>query len=231
MKLATVQFPMHTTVDGNVAEIEDALVRLGEQLDVQAVLFPECALTGFHRGLPALCRGQVLLDARTKLQAVVDRTGVTALFGTPHLVGKGVRNTLAVLTPDAPPRFLPKIGLTESESRFFSPGHHRLVFDLHGLRATAVLCREVLDAPQLDCDLILWPSYIQWDGGPDDYIEGAKRLAQASGAHVVQSNWPSSLNEPHTRGMGGSVHLGPDGALKARMARDKPDTLVIDLPV
>lgn len=227
VRLATVQPPMHATLDANVDAIEATLTRLAEQ-DVDAALFPELALTGFHRGLRDLCEQPTLAAARTRLQASVDRLGVAAIVGLPHPTDDGWQNAAAILVPGQPERLVAKVGLTPSEATFFSPGAARPVFDLHGLRTTVVFCREVLDELELDADLILWPGYIQWDGD-NDYLRAAQALARRTGAHLVQSNWPSSLNAPDTLGLGGSVVLTPDGVEAARLPFDGPDIHLVRL--
>lgn len=216
---------MFATVRENVAFMTATLTDLKGTAD--AALFPECATTGFHRGLPAQVANVAAgLDT---LRACVQATGVTALVGTPRAQGEQVLNALAVLEPGQPDRFVDKVGLTPSEARFFSPGASRAVHTVLGRQVTAVLCREVLDDVLVDADLVLWPGYIQWEGGPDDYLGRARATAQANGVTLVQANWPVSLNAPDTRGLGGSVVVGPDGAVRHRMALDHVGVRVVEV--
>ena len=73
--------------------------------------------------------------------------------------------------------------------------------------------------------LILWPSYIG-DSDPEQavlcaaYREGARVLARALGAWVLQSNWSEGRNQPGVTGFGGSLVLAPDGSTVATLPRD-----------
>ena len=224
MRLATVQPRMHPTIDGNLAEIQGAIA----SVDADAVLFPELALTGFHRGLRELCDVRALWRASQGIQETVDRHGIAAVVGMPFGRGKDWHNAARVFTPGRPQQVVGKVGLTPSEASFFAPFPDRPTFDLAGVRTTVVFCREVLDDLELDADLILWPGYIQW-AGDNDYLRAAQHLAQRTGAWMVQSNWPNSLNAPDTRGMGGSIALHPSGRHGYGLSKDAPSERVIDI--
>jgi len=224
MNLFVAQLPMHSTIEGNVARIVEAL---HDAPPDALLLTPELALTGFHRDLPALCAPEALRAGTEEVRAAVEATGVACALGHPALEHDRVHNRLTLLRPGQPDLSTDKRGLTPSEARFFTPGE-RAPWTFGSLRVGAALCREVLDHDELvadlaGCDLVLWPGYIQQrpdDDGPDDLHTAAARLARSLGAWVVQANWASACNDPSLRGMGGSVWLSPDGEVVRRAPAD-----------
>ncbi|MFT5684319.1 MAG: putative amidohydrolase [Myxococcota bacterium] len=77
-----------------VAEIT-ATARDGAAL----VLLPECATTGFHRGLPAQCSSRGLTDAASVLRRVSDQLGVAVVVGSPWPHDGGFLNAVLVIRP------------------------------------------------------------------------------------------------------------------------------------
>ncbi len=234
MKIIAVQLPMAPTVADNLASILRSVDHAVEDLGADVVLFPECALTGFHKDLPDQCTPEILGDALGELQAMADELDAMLLVGTPWPLPDGrMLNALAVLRPIEDLLVAPKIGLSESELQFFTAGTERTTWTWLGARFASVICREMLDpidpAQLGDVDVVFWPGYIAWDAGDDDYMGAVSRVARALKAVVVQANWPDSLNAPETRGMGGSVVVGPDGELVFTGPRDAPAFLEVEL--
>ena len=104
------------------------------------------------------------------------------------------------------------------EATFFARGSARPAGLLHGLRCSAVICREVCDlelvAPQLapgTVDLVFVPGALRQDHDkprtdPPEYVRDIQRLAAATRAYVVQTNWPNALNCPDESVDGGGMH-------------------------
>ncbi|MBL8348513.1 MAG: hypothetical protein JNN03_24010 [Rubrivivax sp.] len=129
---------------------------------------------------------------------------------------------------------VPKVGLTAPEATFFAPGVGRPVVRLAvgegTLACTAVICREVEDHEAVvgalagsGVELILWPGQMRPDPAkppqdPPQHVVQAQALARATGAWVVQTNWPNALNRPeesaHT---GHSACIAPSGELLFRL--------------
>lgn len=201
------------------------------------VLFPECALTGFHRRLPESCQQARLEAALQTLQQTVQETGLHALVGSPWPDGDQMLNVAWLLGPKAPPQMFTKVGLTPSEAKFFTAGRSRPKGHWAGQSLSVIFCREVLDSIEaleirpLKPSLILWPGFISWRGvegqsqagretGPE-MLERAKVLARECQAWLLQCNWPVSLNNPKQRGMGGSVVISPSGELQTQLPLDR----------
>ncbi len=218
LTVAIIQPRMRATVAENlpgiVAEVTEAAAA-GAGL----IVLPECATTGFHRGLPDQCVGHALTDAAAVLRRLCDQLGVAAVVGSPWRHDGGVLNAALVLRPGCVPLVAPKEGLTDSERRFFTPAPRAAPWTFRGWRLATALCREVADIDALlaayagRIDALIWPGYIAWDSGELD--DDAARLARSLRVEVVQCNWPESLNAPGAHRMGRSRWIGSDGRIRA----------------
>lgn len=239
LRWAIAQPRMHWTLAGNLGETLAALEAAAAAGAVGCVC-TELAVTGFHRRLPELVDAAALAAAEAELRAACARLGVAAAVGVPTLgPGGAVYNSHLYL--DADGREVCRVhkrGLTPSEATFFTAGAVRGWTSLAGAQVTSVLCREMLDGEVLLQELsapaaaagvprvIFWPSYI---GESDEaaaadceaYRVGARDLAVALGAWVLQSNWAEGLNLPEGRGFGGSVVIDPAGRLMDRLPLDQ----------
>lgn len=209
---------------------------LRDQVEAESlILFPECALTGFHRALKAVAIQSDIEENCAILQRDCDEKNVAIVFGTPWFLGDGIVNAAVYLAPNAPREVASKVGLTESERLFFSPGRGRPVYQWRGKRFSIVFCREVLDdqdsglelAEQLD--FILWPGYIAWSDDPENYFEAARNIAEKHRCAIYQCNWPDSLNDPQQKKMGGSLVIGASGETIDRAAFDNSALLKVAL--
>lgn len=88
------------------------------------------------------------------------------------------------------------------------------VVEWRGLRVAAAICYDLHFIQALDpCDLFLFPS--AWvEDGPDTRVPKLRALARRHRMSIVNPNWARSV--PALSGQGGSVILGPDGAVLAR---------------
>jgi predicted amidohydrolase len=125
---------------------------------------------------------------------------------------------------------VPKRGLTEPEATFFKRGATRPIGKMHGLRCSAVICREVEDLALVSAelapgtvDLVFVPGALRQDPekprtDPPKYVRNIQRLARATEAYVVQTNWPNALNRPEESVEGGgSTVAAPDGEVLFRL--------------
>ena len=233
MKLASVQQRMGASIAPNLHEIRTRVAE-AHDADAELVIFPELALTGFHRGLRAVAERAPI---EAEVGALHGDLPVPVLLGTPWWVGDHPVNALVALGPwvDDAPQVAGKIGLTTSEATFFVPASERAVLRVAGFRIGVVFCREVEDLDDVVADfegrvdLLVWPSFLTWHGDEADYEARPAELARRVGVPLVQCNWPHSHNDPTTRGMGGSRAFDRTGTLVARGAEDEPGILFVDL--
>lgn len=125
----------------NLAKVERAIEKTA--LDgADAVLFPECATTGYNRDFTKLSRAEV--------HAVLEHVGtlaakhrVNVLLGSPVFRRGQWQNCLVVF--DRRGRVVhcyAKCQLTERDQKFFTPGNSVALFKLDGVLCTAIICHE-----------------------------------------------------------------------------------------
>jgi omega-amidase len=231
LRLSIAQQSMHWTLEENVAAMHRAL-EISAQQGATFCVFPELALTGFHRQIASLA---VEANTAPQLKAIARACAthrIAAAFGAPtskksgqifnsHLFIDEWGETVGVIS---------KIGLTSAEATFFAPGVARPIVNVQGLRCTSVICREVEDIedvcaqlPAGSVDLIFWPGAIR--PSPDSKQTrattaeaGAQEIARRCGAYVVQANWPNSLNYPaESEFAGQSIVIDPRGEVLLRL--------------
>lgn len=232
LRLAIGQIAMHWTTDANVAAIGVA-TGLAQARGAALCAFSELAVTGFHRQIAREARPESVLPAVRRLQAQAAHLGIAIAAGCPTFADGGtvLNSHLLIDEQGRTAAIVSKQGLTEAEATFFVPGGGaRPVGMLQGLRCSAVICREVgdLDAvrDQLlpgSVDVILVPGALRQDPAkprtdPPEYVGDIQRLAMATRAWVVQTNWPNALNRPEESvDGGGSCVAAPDGELLLRL--------------
>ena len=247
LRIAIAQQAMHWTTAENAACIVASLAVAAEQ-GASVCVFPELALTGFHRGIREQADPALVGAAMQNVQAACRTQGIACALGVPTFAGDGaVLNSFVFI--DARGSIIwtvSKNGLTPAEQTFFKAGAGRPVMRFEGRVCTAVMCREIEDleaiAAQLAAervDLIFWPSLV---GNPPGtiteperaeqdlgYLRRTGELAQRLDAFVVQSNWPNALNTPASTYLGESKAYAPSGEVLLTLPRDEAGVGVFTL--
>jgi omega-amidase len=229
--VAIGQVRMHWTIEENMASILDA-IHLASNNGAAVCVFPELAITGFHRQIVTLAKEDLIAAELKKLQAICGERSISVAVGAPTFDGDGgcFNSCLLIDERGALCATVSKIGLTPPEATFFRPGVNRTIGTLCGLRCTAVICREIEDQAQVcaqllpnSVDVVLWPGQMRPDpdipvADPPDHVRQAQQLATALKAFVIQSNWPNALNRPEeSEHTGKSAVISPDGELLFRL--------------
>lgn len=139
--VAAVQMRFRPTVDGNVERITGAIeAAAGDGADF--ILFPECAVTGYHREFHRISRGAI--EAALEAIAAAARTArCHVLVGSPTFAGGRRHNSLVAFNRRGREVFrYHKIHLTVRDRRFFSAGNHPALFRLDRVPCTAFICHE-----------------------------------------------------------------------------------------
>ena len=230
-RIAIAQIAMHWTTPENMASIRWAM-DIAHSQGVQICGFSELAVTGFHRQIAREATPEVVSPALRELQAHAAQLSLGIAVGAPTFADDGAKYISHLLIDEhgQTAAVVPKRGLTDPEATFFSRGSVRPIGTMHGLRCSAVICREVEDLDSVSAelppgvvDLIFVPGALRQDPDkprtdPPEYVRNIQRLAQASRAYVVQTNWPNALNRPEESVEGGaSTVAGPDGELLFRL--------------
>lgn len=222
---------MHWTTAKNAAAIEQAMV-FASSKGAGVCGFSELAVTGFHRGIAREARPEVVEPAIDSIAGHAARLALAVAVGAPTFADDGSKYNAHLLIDEhgAAVAEVRKQGLTDPEATFFARGCTRPVARLQGLRCSAVICREVSDLdsiraalPPGTVDLIFVPGALRQDpekplSDPPAYVQDIQRLAAATRAHVVHTNWPNALNRPEeSMDAGGSAVVSPEGELLFRL--------------
>lgn len=140
-RIAAVQMKFAPTIAGNLAKIE-AAIRQAVRRRADAILFPECATTGYACDFSAL-RPEELRGALARVGELAAEHRVNVLVGSPVFRGRSLENCLVVF--DRRGRVVhsyAKCQITEGDRRFFRPGNSIALFEIDGVPATAIICHE-----------------------------------------------------------------------------------------
>lgn len=242
-RIATAQIAMRWTTAENTAAIASAM-RLAASKHAQLCAFSELAITGFHREIARESRAELVVPAIEEICQLARDLSLAVALGAPMADGKGSRFNAHLLI-DEQGRLAAEVrkrGLTEPEASFFARGSSRPVARLQGRRCSAVICREVSDLEQIHAelpagsvDLILVPGALRQDPDkprtdPPEYVAEIQRLAEATQAFVVHTNWPNALNRPEeSADAGGSTVANPAGEVLLRLAMSEPGIGIFNL--
>jgi predicted amidohydrolase len=141
MRVAAVQMKFAATIAGNLAKIAAALGR-ARRRRADAILFPECALTGYSYDFRKL-RPPEIRDALHVVGALAREARANVLVGSPVFSGRRLFNCLVVFDRTGTPvHCYAKCHLTEIDRTIFTPGDAVSLFDLDGVTCTSIVCHE-----------------------------------------------------------------------------------------
>jgi predicted amidohydrolase len=241
--IAIAQITMHWTTAENLGAITTAMT-LASTHGAELCGFSELAVTGFHRQIAREAKPEVVDPAVQQLRTYAGSLGLGIAVGAPTFANDGIRfnSHLLINERGESSAVVSKRGLTEPEATFFARGSSRPIGLLQGLRCSAVICREVCDLelvaaelPPGTVDMIFVPGALRQDPEkpktePPEYVRDIQRLAAATRAHVIQTNWPNALNRPEESvDGGGSCVANPDGELLFRLPSQAPGVAIFRL--
>ncbi len=189
-------------------------------------------MTGFHREIAREALPKVVVPAVREICELSAELSLAVALGARVFGENGEKYIAHLLVNEhgATVASIEKQGLTVAEATFFSRGRGRPVGLLQGLRCSAVICREVEDAelvtaelPLGSVDMVFIPGALRQDpekpkANPPQFVRNIQRIAQLTGASVIQTNWPNALNRPEESvDGGGSIVCAPDGAIMFRL--------------
>ncbi len=140
-RVGAVQMRFAPTIEGNLRRIE-TLAAEGRRRRVDAVLFPECAVTGYRFDFTSLDPSMIRV-ALERVGEIAAALGIHLLVGCPVFRGKKLYNCLVVF--DRSGKLVhchAKNQLTPSDRSTFTPGNAIALFELDGIPATAIICHE-----------------------------------------------------------------------------------------
>ena len=242
-RIAIAQISMRWSTAENVAAILGAM-DLASSQRAKLCAFSELAVTGYHRQIAREATPELVSAAILELQAQCLKLSLGIAVGAPTFgAGTAKYNSHLLVDEHGETRaVVSKRGLTEAEATFFQPGSSRPTAKLHGVNCSAVICREVSDLDLLTeelkpgtAEIIFVPGALRQDPekprtDPPEYVRDIQRLAVATGAYVVQTNWPNALNRPEESVEGGeSTVAAPNGEIMFRLPRESSGLGIFNL--
>lgn len=140
-RVAAVQMIFAGSMAGNLEKIEHA-ADAAASAGADAVLFPECATTGYACDFHAL-RPADLRQTLRSVAAMAAKLRVHLLVGSPIFAGRRLYNAMVVF--DRRGRLIhayAKCQLVLADREWFTPGNGLSFFSLDGIPATAIICHE-----------------------------------------------------------------------------------------
>ncbi len=128
-----------------ISENLDAIrraVQWAARRGVDAILFPECATTGYAFDFSSLTRKEIS-DALHAVSEMARRHRINVLIGSAAFCGRRLQNCLVVF--DRRGRLVhcyAKCQLVPSDRKYFVPGDSIALFKLDGIWASAIICHE-----------------------------------------------------------------------------------------
>ncbi|HEX4794275.1 MAG TPA: carbon-nitrogen hydrolase family protein [Humisphaera sp.] len=139
--VAAVQMIFERTIDGNISQIVQSIAAAAKA-GADAILFPECAVTGYAVDFRSIARGEIDAALASIAQAA-RRARCNVLVGCPTFSGRKLFNSLLIFDRRGREVFrYSKIHLTPGDAEVFSPGNKLAFFHLDGVPCTAIICHE-----------------------------------------------------------------------------------------
>src|SRR5690242_6979579 len=141
LQVAAVQMKFRSAIRENVERIVE-VIHSAARDGADAILFPECAITGYQHTFKKLKPSSVVAGCAAVARAAREAR-CNVLVGSPTLRGRQWFNSLLVFNRRGRRVFqYSKIHLTPQDARFFTPGNSLAFFRLDGIPATAIICHE-----------------------------------------------------------------------------------------
>lgn len=241
LKVGIAQIRNSVEVEENFRTIKSCL-KAFEANKPDVILFPECALSGFSSKIK-----DCTLDVIRSYLDVVDswsKQNDTAVFLPTALKSNNIYNTGFCFQNGSIQQFH-KVGLTESEKKFFSIHDvpHSKIFHLNGYRIGLLICFEAEMKPweyfpSGSVDLILWPGY--WGWSKDDVWDITKSNGEENKVFknmlewkvpLIQSNFAfNDLNDYRKSGPHGlSVFISSDNSVAGRGEYEEESCYLIEV--
>jgi predicted amidohydrolase len=141
LTIAVAQMKFRAAMSDNVSWITQ-VIHSSARKGADAILFPECAVTGYNCDFTRISRSEVA--AALEIIASEARAArCYVLVGSPTFKGRKRFNSLIVFDARGHEVFrYSKIHLTARDTRFFTPGNTLAFFRIAGVPCTALICHE-----------------------------------------------------------------------------------------
>jgi predicted amidohydrolase len=217
LRVAAVQMRSSRDLAENVAHIQGFLRRCGQD-GVRVIVFPECALTGYHGDLIPKLSAEQLADAERQVARACREAGVYAVVGTPHRTAGKLFNSAVVIDPAG--RVLARYHKVQLAEPWPDPGYQLSVFKVDGVPCSIIICHderypELVRLPVLAGARVLFylshESGIRAESKIGPYRAQIQARAVENTVYVVHANAPANPDASGSHGQ--SRLIAPDGNL------------------
>ena len=141
LPIAAAQLKFRQSLPENI-QIIRAFIAEAARVGSEAVLFPECAITGYNVDFRRLSPSAIEAALETVSEAARD-SKCAVLIGSPTYKRGRWFNSLLVFDRRGRETFrYHKIHLTARDAEFFTPGNSLAFFKINGVCCTAIICHE-----------------------------------------------------------------------------------------
>lgn len=241
LNLGIAQIINSTDINKNFNSIWQFLESF-ESRSVDLILFPECSLSGFSAKIKE-CSLELLEPYLSKISEWSLRTGIDVILPT-AVVDDKIYNSGFIFSAGKREQFY-KLGLTESEQKFFSlpkkPSNKK--FQCKNYKFGLLICMEAQQEAwnhftDDEVDFILWPGYWGWEKD-DEWIElksnNEENLVFQNMLHwkkpLIQSNFAlNDFGDSRKNGPKGlSVVINNDNQLHFKGEYEKESAFIVSL--
>jgi predicted amidohydrolase len=238
MKIGSIQIPNSLSVEENFKHILNSLKNAITN-GCELVVFPECSLSGFTSEMKK-CSMDFLKPYLDQIKEISFQQNITIVLPSAYVEEEKVYNAVFIFNSNEV-TIQYKVGLTESEQRFFSvpENAHSKIFTTKGIRIGVLVCFEAQMSPysfikEGEVDLILWPGYIL-SGERKEWNDVERNEVYQNMTHwkvpLIQSNFSfNDLSIGKDRGPDGhSIVLDKNNNLVQRGKYQQNDIIVTNL--
>ncbi len=240
IKVGVAQIKNSIELSDNFQNIKKCL-SIFQFSEVDIILFPECSLSGFSAKIGD-CTFESISSYLNEISNWSRENDKTVILPTALREDK-IYNTGFTFQSGKMDRFY-KIGLTESEKKFFSipDNYKKQVYELNGYKIILLICFEAqLVQPLIshgNIDFILWPSYWGWepkDKWKSQKTDGEENLVFTNlskwSVPLIQSNFSyNDIGDDRAKGPHGlSVVVDKENKLVHRGSFEQQECFVVEL--
>ncbi len=175
MRLAAYQFAVCGDIDHNLEIIKKAVAEASEK-EVDLIIFPECALTGYPPRDIARSDSidaNAVTEAIQKLQSMADDLDIHMIVGTIDCSDSNYYNRAYLFSPGRAINRYDKRALYGWDEENFNPGNENGIFETDGIKIGVRICFEVrfpeyfreLYLEKTDLDIVLFYDVADNDDG------------------------------------------------------------------
>ncbi len=212
-------------IQGNAAQILQAVRIARDKLRADAVVFPELTLTGYPPE-DLLLRSDFVVRAEQTLEQICQSVhGIVAVLGYPRLIDGLLYNAAGfidnrVIAAEYHKSLLPNYSVFD-EKRYFEPGHQPCVYEIQGVPIGISICEDIwykkptLNAAEAGARILLNLNASPFHSGKaPEREELVQKRARETGLSIVYVNLVGGQDELVFDG--GSFVVNPQGLLTQR---------------